>query len=380
MKEKNRIIFLEVPESLKKKVKNFSIDPAILLPVEIDNTDGIFDPETLSWEMIISGMLRVVSQDGFDINITGGAAPGISPEWLDYYRSLVLSIKPEIYHEFTNAAIVKAQNGEFEMALEINRILEGLFPRSPGVLLNKALILESRARAGEKPGSDNDALHNDNTRDEVLLAYEAALDARPVLSDTLFNAGFFFMSRRDFERAKECFSMYVSMDITEDLPPEKIKEAEKIIKDISGQGMDDPGFREAYDLINRGQDEQGLVKIRDFIERHPKVRNGWFLLGWALRKLGRFKDAMESFRKAVELGGTDIDTQNEIAICLMELGEYGSARKELEIALREDPENIKIISNLGVLALKQGKKTEAEAFFRTVLELDPRDPLASKLL
>jgi Tfp pilus assembly protein PilF len=64
----------------------------------------------------------------------------------------------------------------------------------------------------------------------------------------------------------------------------------------------------------------------------------------------------------------------------MELGELDKARKELEAALHDDPENVKIISNLGVLALKCGKKDEAAAFFRTVLELNPHDPLAVKYL
>ena len=64
----------------------------------------------------------------------------------------------------------------------------------------------------------------------------------------------------------------------------------------------------------------------------------------------------------------------------MELGDLKGARKELEHALQEDPENIKIISNLGVLAMKAGNKNEAAAFFRTVLELDCNDPLAKHFL
>jgi Tfp pilus assembly protein PilF len=64
----------------------------------------------------------------------------------------------------------------------------------------------------------------------------------------------------------------------------------------------------------------------------------------------------------------------------MELGELDKARKELETALHEDTENVKIISNLGVLAQKCGKKDEAARFFHTVLELNPHDPLAVKYL
>jgi Flp pilus assembly protein TadD len=65
-----------------------------------------------------------------------------------------------------------------------------------------------------------------------------------------------------------------------------------------------------------------------------------------------------------------------MAICLMDLGDFSGAGKELEAALRKDPENVKIISNLGVLAGKAGDRQKAAAFFRTVLELAPDDPIA----
>jgi tetratricopeptide (TPR) repeat protein len=359
-----------------------------------DFKKSALDPEKLSMEMIISGMLRVISAHGknnaSDImserigNRTavksGDIIPDIEkaeiqPEWINYYRAFVLAAKPEIYHEFSGASIVKAGNGDYKMALEISAVLEGLFPLSPGVILNKALILEDRAAALEKNGHSAEREYA-----EAEEAYVTALSLKPLLPDALFNAGFFFMRRRNFAQARDCLSAFVSAgeesEIPVDIPMEKIKQARKILKDIINRGLDDTSFQEAHDCISRGNDEKGLLKIREFIEKHPTVWNGWFVLGWALRKLGRYSDGLESFKKALELGGSGSDTWNEMAICLMELGDFKGARKVLEQALREEPENIKIISNLGVLAQKSGKNEEASAFFRTVLELDPDDPLA----
>jgi len=372
--EKASVIFLPAPSSLNEDMLKFSgslkAEAGILLPVEIEPGEKAFDPETLSWEMIISGMLRVISSPE---TITLQGRSGVPPEWIDYYRRFVLTVKPEIYHEFTGASIVKARNGEFDMALEINAVLEGLFPGSPGVVLNKALILENRAEALEKKGREAD---RENA--EALEAYETALSLEPVLPDTLFNAGFFFLRRNSFARARDCFLLYVAAGEKSEIPRDKKKRAEKIIKNLSD--LDDISFQEAYDCVNSGKDQEALVKIRAFIENHPMVWNGWFLLGWTLRKLGRYSDGLDSLKKAGELGGTNCDVQNETAICLMELGDLKSARKELEQALYEEPENIKIISNLGVLALKAGKRQEADAFFRTVLELDPEDALAKRYL
>jgi len=399
--EKKSVVFLTVPDSLKGEIKTFDLNPSIPLPVELESPEphseeNNVDLTKLSWEMILSGMLRVISAKSRNIALpceTAFAAGDIVSEpemtgtpqaWIDYYRGFIFSVKPEIYHEFTSAAIVKTENGDFDMALEISDILQGLFPRSPGVLLNKALILEKRAESLEK---NNQGAKKENA--EAQEAYQAALSVEPVLPDTLFNAGFFFMRHRDFARAKDCFSRYVSRaeeadnasdNMPGEIPEEKKKQAQKILQEIGGQYLDDDSYREAYDCIIQGNDERGLLKIRGFIEKHPKVWNGWFVLGWALRKLGRYADGLEAFNKASSLGGSSSDTRNETAICLMELGDYKGARKELELALQEDPVNIKIISNLGVLAMKAGKKDEAAGFFRTVLELDPADPLAAHFL
>jgi Flp pilus assembly protein TadD len=85
-----------------------------------------------------------------------------------------------------------------------------------------------------------------------------------------------------------------------------------------------------------------------------------------------------ALKKTIELGGAGTDTRNELAICLMETGDVSGARRELEAALAQDSDNVKIISNLGVLALKEGDKEKAAAFFRTALDRDGGDPVAGR--
>ena len=386
-----RIIFLEVPKSLGEDIKKFSaensdaetfeIDTAIPLPVELD-TDGNSETidiknlsDKLSWEMILSGMIQVVSSEK-KTNDEDSAAEGsipeiVKPHWINYYRRFVLLLKPEIYNEFTNAAVIKTKNRDFDAAMEIIEALEGLFPFSAEVLLNKALVQEEEASELEKKGCEMEAaLENE----KAFETYRKALDTEPLLPELLYNLGFFCARQKEFAKAREYFSEYLSH--ADD--PEKKKRAEGIVREIENSGLDDYKYSKSLELIRLGKEEEALLLIRDFIEEHPGVWNAWFILGWALRKQGRWDDALASLRKALELGGTAADTRNEAAICLMELGDYAGARKELESALREEPENVKIISNLGMLALKKGNEKEASGFFRTVLELNPQDPLALK--
>jgi tetratricopeptide (TPR) repeat protein len=241
---KSRVIFIPVPENLRELLSDaalvdFPIDPDIPFPVEVPEESEKETMENLSVESIIYGMLRVIKEGKVD------------QEWLDYYTSLVLYLRPDI--------------------------------------LSK-------------------------------------------------------------------------------------------IREIKDNGLDDESFINAHNLIQEGETEEGLACIYDFIERRPKVWNGWFVLGWALRLLGRWADGKAALEKAIELGGGGSDTRNELAICLMETGDKAGAKRELETALSGDPENVKIISNLGVLALKNNEKEKAAAFFRTVLEIDNSDPVAKSYL
>ncbi|MDR1238685.1 MAG: tetratricopeptide repeat protein [Treponema sp.] len=414
--EESRIVFLEVPESLRGRIESlphaahhhddgdyppgsghegppeqgeFSIDPAIPIPVELPPGAGTLDLEALSWEQILSGMIKVAAAGA---GLAAASAPGaasaaagigltaggtvVQPGWIGYYRRFVLAVKPEIRRELTEAAILKAKNGDFDMALEIFSGLEGLFPGSPTALLNRALVLEEKAAARERAGREPEEAE---TR-ELRRAWERVLALEPPLANGLFNAGFFHLRQRDFRRARECFSRYILL--ADD--PEKQGEAESIVREIAEKALDDDAFRAAWERIQAGQEEEGLEFIRDFLERYPGVWNGWFVLGWALRRLGRWEDGAAALRKALELRGSGgeaadaPDVRNELAICLMEQGDLPGARKELEAALRADPESVKIISNLGILALKNGDRAGAAGFFRTVLELAPDDPVAKK--
>ena len=60
----------------------------------------------------------------------------------------------------------------------------------------------------------------------------------------------------------------------------------------------------------------------------------------------------------------------------MEQGKIKESKKSLEKALSIDPENVKIISNLGYLSLKEGKIDDARKYFSIVLEYSPNDKIA----
>jgi tetratricopeptide (TPR) repeat protein len=198
----------------------------------------------------------------------------------------------------------------------------------------------------------------------------------PTIPEIHFNAAYFFLRNANYDRAREHFLTYLQLGSDET----KRKEAKKAVDEIEAHNLLDSMFREAYDLIRMNREEEGIAKVQQFLASSPNVWNGWFLLGWAQRRLGRYTEARDAFQKAVELGSTETDTLNELSICHMALGDYDAAYQRLTQALRQEPENVKVISNLGILSMKRDETEEALGYFRTALEIEPADPIAQRYL
>lgn len=368
-----KLLYIKVPDEYTFTAKIPGFDSSIPLPLLLDSDGKDFTAESISEEMILAGMLHVFAYQRDNHHIA-------------YYRDIFKELRPDIRGEMTNAAILKIKNADFDLAERLLLALEGLFPEDMQTKLNVALLMDERARFYEQAGSEADA---DYYTDRAFEMYKEVLAAEPALPEAFFNAGFFFINQKNFLKAKSLFETYIQIETTHnDVTEQRKQKASELIEWITTQALDDELFKSAFDFIQMGEEDKALEKIREFLEHHPKVWNAWFLLGWALRRQERWQDAAEAFKHCLELGkGAQselsvayCDICNELAICLMELDRFEESRQWLFSALEQEPENIKIISNLGTLALKEGNTDEAKAYFRTVLDMYPDDMLAVEIL
>ncbi|OQY34161.1 MAG: hypothetical protein B6241_05600 [Spirochaetaceae bacterium 4572_59] len=356
------IIFISIPENLASISEEIKLDTGILLPVEIpaDIPPADWQMENLNWEMIISGMLKILTYN-------------VSHEHSQYYRDFILRVKPQIIQELTQSAIFKSQSQDFELSEEIFKALIGLQPRELRHKLNLAILFENQATSLSARKKVTEACHMNDLAEEL---YAQLIEQGDDLADIYFNAAWFFYSKHDLLKTSELMTSYLHYGTDE----VKIIEAKKLIEEADSLKNQDNQYSEAFMLISKDQNEAGLIIIDDFLKENNSVWNAWFLKGWALRKLERYKDALQAFEQAIMINPTEVEVLNEISICYLELKNYEEAQNRLMKAFELDPENIKVISNMGILALKQNRSDEALGFFHTVLELEPKDPIATEYI
>ncbi|MEN6500524.1 MAG: tetratricopeptide repeat protein [Rectinema sp.] len=336
------------------------IDPSIPYPVQLQSPVIKVDPESITVESLLAGMLRVLAWDPANAHAAT-------------YRTYIKAVRPGLFEELIAAGIQKAESREWVIAEEIFFAASGLEPERPEPSINLALMHEEHAKHLADSGNEEDAEKED---DLAYRYYQSLLARGDVFPPVYYHAAFFFLRKHNYDRVVSLLTSYIGMNDDE----ARTKRARSVLEKLKGLGYLDTLFKEAYDFIQMGKEEQGLERALLFVAKYPDVWNGWFLVGWANRRMGRWADGEQAFRTALEKGAEGVDVYNELSICEMELGKLDAAKLDLERALRIEPENVKIIVNLGALAYRQGRTKEAEGFFKAALEFDPEDNIAKEWL
>lgn len=375
------LVYIDIPsgflESNSCVLHPSVIDNNIKLPVQIPdsaNSTGEFNSSTLTVEMILAGMLIIFAYDRVHKDI-------------DYYRHLFLLIRPTIREEILSGILIKIDNKDYEMAESLLESLIGLDEKCINAHLMLAYLYEKKSK--------EDTKQNKKYRKQAKEVYDKLICIEPPNPPVFFNAAIFFIEEGNYKRAKDLLETYIALKIDDEDADEikKVEKAQNTLNYINNQVIQDSNFKKAITLINEEKASDALPLIQSFIEENPKNWNGWFLLGWALRMLKRWKEGAVSLQKSRELyqknknksfERSDVNLQNEysqicneLAVCLLEDEKITEAQAVLENALCKDCENVKLISNLGMIALKKGDKEKASSYFRTALYINPKDPVAT---
>jgi len=336
------------------------IDTSISFPIQLSGPTIKLDPAQITSESLLTGMIRVLAWDP-------------NHENAEIYRASIMAIHPELFEELIAAGIQKAEEKNWMIAEEIFFAASGINPERPEPFINLALMHEEHAKQSLNLGDEEESEREDEIAHKY---YQYLLNLDHVFAPAYYHAAFFFLRKHNYEKTVELLTSYIDTSDDEN----RIQKAKSILEKLNNMGYLDTLFKEAYDFIQMGEEAKGFERAARFVEKYPEIWNGWFLVGWANRRLGRWTEAARAFLTALDKGAEGADIYNELSLCEMELGDFEKARLYLERALRMEPENVKIIVNLGALAYRQGKMKEAEGFFNTAIEFEPEDKIAKEWL
>jgi tetratricopeptide (TPR) repeat protein len=350
--------FIHLPHSLDQDINGFHVDSSIEIPVQLpDGKQGIESTSEIGIELIIAGMLKVIA---------------FAPEHphFDYYRDFVLACQPDVVNELNLAAIAKEKAKDLEFAEELFLAVNHLAPQS-ATFINLATLYSERAAQDEKKGELYD-LYQQKALDTLTEGLAAVGEDEQLLSEL----GFFHMYQGNIEIAKDYFDRY--LEIAGD--GEKKEHVKHLLHDIDSKLNNDRALMQAYDEIQMNNEQKALSLLETYLAENEKVWNGWFLKGWALRRLGKFAEAEQAFLKCLSLGESNSDIYNELSICSLEGGKPELAKNYLDTAVDLDNENLTLLSNLAYLHLKDKEWDEARKFLELARNIDENDPLICKLM
>ncbi len=131
-------------------------------------------------------------------------------------------------------------------------------------------------------------------------------------------------------------------------------------------------WRNGYLLHLLGRYDQAVLSFRKSIEIHPTAEAHTFL-GWSLSQLGHLDDAITECKKAIALDPDYGNPYNDIGAYLMELGRPDEAIPWLEkaVAARRYCCYQFAHFNLGRALLMKGRVGDARRSFEQALAYDP---------
>jgi tetratricopeptide (TPR) repeat protein len=191
--------------------------------------------------------------------------------------------------------------------------------------------------------------------DQEAGAAVAGQKARPRREalEALFAEGTEYSSRGELERALACFQEVSRAD------PRNLA-----VLNVVGITL--------YRLGRYTEAEEQFRRAINIKESHPDAHCH---LGGLLRSLGHLPESEQHLRRALKLRPSLLEAQISLGATLFMLGRTAEARAYLEKALRVAPRNVDALMHMGRAVALEGNK-EAESWYKRAIEVDPNAWLA----
>jgi tetratricopeptide (TPR) repeat protein len=130
-------------------------------------------------------------------------------------------------------------------------------------------------------------------------------------------------------------------------------------------------FNQAAVLRHEGHMEQAIEKYRRALEISPDYAAAHDGLGLVLKAQGRTREALGHFRRALELDPSSAETHNSLGLALASLGKLDEAIGHFRRSLELDADHAYAQMSLGTALRARGDLEPAVSHLRRALEINP---------
>jgi tetratricopeptide (TPR) repeat protein len=124
-------------------------------------------------------------------------------------------------------------------------------------------------------------------------------------------------------------------------------------------------------LQSQGKFDEAIEHHRRALQIDPYCAGTHFNLGQALNSLGKFEEAITHFTEALRINPNFSEVHSELAYALASRGRLDEAIPHFIEALRFEPDNAEVHVNFGLALARQGKLDEAVMHFTEALRIKP---------
>ena len=120
--------------------------------------------------------------------------------------------------------------------------------------------------------------------------------------------------------------------------------------------------------------------LKERLQKDPKDVQAWSRLANTYQDAGMFQQAVEFYKRAVEISPNNPDLLTDMGICYQELKQYDAALAVLERAQKADPAHWQSLYNIVVVAgLEMGRFDRADAALARLQQIHPDAPNLDRL-
>jgi tetratricopeptide (TPR) repeat protein len=124
-------------------------------------------------------------------------------------------------------------------------------------------------------------------------------------------------------------------------------------------------------FADKGRFDEAIENYRKAIQINPNSAVPLYSLGLALAAQGRLDEAIENYRKAIQLNPDYRDALNDLGNALAAQGRFDEAIKNYYKVIQLNPDFSTALNNLGHALTAQGRLDEAIENFRKAIQLNP---------